>query len=459
MDGRLSGGRVGTGSRERLRSAGRTPLRVSSFQSTPNFVPTGPRIGAGRGRVATGATIRAAPLKTDSTTAVYVARSGRERGTGHLFQPTYTDRHGEKKKASIWWWRVSLKGVKQKPVSTGCTDEASARKWVRKRLTEMEEGDLSSLTADTLTLDKLERLITDDYIVNGYKSSRQVAYAFARFKRILGNVKARDLNTAKLKSYVAKRKGEGGAPATINNDLLFLGRAMNLAAKDGLVPRRSPGWLPMLKVDNARKGFFERPAFEAVLACIRSSPVSANDVLKRLFTVAYITGWRLHSDLLTRQWRHVDFDAGWLRLEPGEGKTGEGRMFPLAGELRTVLEAQRAYTDAVEQERGAIVPWVFHRDGKPVRCIQRAWERARVAAGVPGAWIHDFRRTAVRNMERGGVPRSAAMKLIGHRTETVYRRYAIVDESMLKEAGEKLSVLLERQKAEAAKVTAMRRNG
>ena len=63
------------------------------------------------------------------------------------------------------------------------------------------------------------------------------------------------------------------------------------------------------------------------------------------------------------------------------------------------------------------------------------------AAGVPARLIHDFRRTAVRNLERAGVPRSTAMKMVGHKTESVYRRYAIVDEQMLKEGAEKLARL------------------
>lgn len=42
--------------------------------------------------------------------------------------------------------------------------------------------------------------------------------------------------------------------------------------------------------------------------------------------------------------------------------------------------------------------------------------------------------TAVRNLERAGVPRSAAMAMIGHKTEVIYRRYAIVDEGILQEA-------------------------
>jgi hypothetical protein len=37
---------------------------------------------------------------------------------------------------------------------------------------------------------------------------------------------------------------------------------------------------------------------------------------------------------------------------------------------------------------------------------------------------------------------AVAMKLTGHKTEAVYRRYAIVAESDLREAGEKLSAAL-----------------
>ena len=54
---------------------------------------------------------------------------------------------------------------------------------------------------------------------------------------------------------------------------------------------------------------------------------------------------------------------------------------------------------------------------------------------------HDFRRTAVRNLERAGVPRSAAMAMVGHKTQSIYARYAIADESMLRDGAGRLAAL------------------
>jgi len=84
---------------------------------------------------------------------------------------------------------------------------------------------------------------------------------------------------------------------------------------------------------------------------------------------------------------------------------------------------------------------VFHRSGRPIRSYSRAWTAACKAAGLEGRLVHDLRRTAVRNLERAGVSRSVAMKLTGHKTEAVYRRYAITSAADLSEGVAKLAVL------------------
>jgi integrase len=123
-------------------------------------------------------------------------------------------------------------------------------------------------------------------------------------------------------------------------------------------------YVPMLREDNARQGFFERPQFEAVRRHLR-------EYLRPLVTFAHITGWRL-SEVLHLTWAQVDFHAGTVRLEPGTTKNRLGRTFPFTPELRALLESQRASTEKTGKQQGRIIPWVFHRQGKPIKDFRGA---------------------------------------------------------------------------------------
>jgi len=77
---------------------------------------------------------------------------------------------------------------------------------------------------------------------------------------------------------------------------------------------------------------------------------------------------------------------------------------------------------------------------KPQRIISfgKAWKAACRKAGCPGRLPHDLRRTAIRNFVRKGISENVAMKLSGHKTSSVFRRYDIVSGDELREAAEKL---------------------
>jgi hypothetical protein len=66
--------------------------------------------------------------------------------------------------------------------------------------------------------------------------------------------------------------------------------------------------ISLLREDNRRKGFFEPDQYRALLE-------KMPEYLKPVIQVAYITGWRIKSEILTRQKHHVDPGAGWLRLD------------------------------------------------------------------------------------------------------------------------------------------------
>jgi hypothetical protein len=124
--------------------------------------------------------------------------------------------------------------------------------------------------------------------------------------------------------------------------------------------------------------------------------------------------------------------------------------------LREVLERQQKWAKKVGKANGIVVPWVFCRaNGQPISKYSQTWREACRQAGIQRI-PYDFRRTAVRNLERAGVPRTTSMALIGHKTESIYRRYSIVDQAMLEVGAEKLEALQQTQNFTRPKVVSMR---
>jgi len=168
-------------------------------------------------------------------------------------------------------------------------------------------------------------------------------------------------------------------------------------------------------------------------------PAICPEALRPVVTFAYLTGWRIRSEVLPLEWRQVDFASrGSVRLDPGTTKNKQGRTFVMTAELRALLETQRAATEATQRKQGVVIPSVFHRRGRPIRDFYTAWRTACRLAGCPGMIPHDFRRTAARNLTRAGISEHVAMLLTGHRTREVFRRYDIATGGDLEEAAAKL---------------------
>jgi integrase len=339
------------------------------------------------------------------------------RGQGRVFKKT-----GSQKWYVEYWWRG-----RQHRESSGSYRERDAVALLNRRLGEVSTGRLVGPQVERTTFEELGQMLVDDYRVNGRKSMDRAKRSIHHLGVFFGGCLALDITPDRVSGYIRSRlDGKPPAkPATIQNELAALKRMFTLAHRAGKVPGRPP--FPSIRVRNTRSGFFEEEQLRAVLERLP-------EPIRVMVEFTYLTGWRI-GEVRRLTWRQVDFKAAIVRLEPGTTKNDEGRIFPFRAspELSGLLTSQRQLTSIVERETGRIVPWVFHRRGRPIRSFHDTWRQACREAGCPGRFIHDLRRTAVREMERAGVPRSVAMKLSGHKTESIYRRYAIVSEADLAE--------------------------
>jgi integrase len=138
-----------------------------------------------------------------------------------------------------------------------------------------------------------------------------------------------------------------------------------------------------------------------------------------------VTAWR-KGEVSGLEWRGVH--DGRISHGGNETKNKAPRSVALAGELVSIIERRQA---ARLTSTGTLSNLVFHRDGAAIVEFRKAWATACKKAGFPGTLFHDLRRSGVRNLIRAGVPQFVAMSISGHKTVSMFKRYAVTSEDDL----------------------------
>jgi integrase len=354
------------------------------------------------------------------------------------------------KGSRIWWMSYRGPDGKRKQESSHSPLRGVARRLLLRRNGAREHNLPVIKHAEQLTFYDASQAVIDDFTTNKKKSLKVVRRRIDKHLRsYFGNRRILGIARDDVVKFIAFRQGQGVtnrkgervgdvSNAEINRELQLLKRMFTLAIKSGRIAMRPD--IPMLAEDNVRQGFFEPQQYQAVLGHLPEH-------IQSVITFAYITGWRIRSEVLGLEWRQIDFDGAEVRLEPGTTKNKKGRTFPFTAAVRTLLQAQWTEHEKLKKA-GHICPKVFWRmvaderggEKKPRRILDftKEWKKACIAAGCPGRIPHDLRRTAVRNLVRAGIPQTVAMKLTGHKTDSVFRRYDIVSDLDLKDAARRL---------------------
>lgn len=346
--------------------------------------------------------------------------------------------------------------------SCGSPDCREAERLLKHRLAELGADSLGLCrfvgpSADRITMNVLFTQLEADFKLRGIKSLPQTLSHLTAAKKEFGNYRAVEITLALVDSwYQAQIAQNRPAIASLNRIVSMVSQALKLGVARQLlasacVLRKLP------EAGNARQGFFEKGDFAAVCQYLP-------DYLRDFAQFAYLTGWR-KSAIASLQWQDVDMQARTILLRPEHDKAGTGQLLALEGELWEIIERRRGEritkasatgqslqcvpvrSDA-ENGRAKFSLHVFHRYGFPIGDFRKAWAAACRQAGVSGKLFHDLRRTAARNLRRAGVSETVAMRILGQKTPSIFKRYSITDLDDLRQAQTRLQEHLAGQPAE-----------
>lgn len=367
----------------------------------------------------------------------------RTRGLGSVFQ-----------RGEVWWIVYHVAGKRHRE-SSHSANRTDAVRLLKQRISNAVVGKPVGTQIERTTFADLEKILVDDYVANERRSLRRVKLSLDHLREFFCDDRAIAIGSDRVVAYVAHRQEQGAARASINRELAALKRAFRLARRAKRVAEVPE--ISLLAENNARQGFLERDGYDRLLAALP-------EFLKPVITTAYFTGWRTHSEILTRRvadLRDIDSDRATLILDRQHSKNAEPREFPVGEipELREMLAQarERAIRIGGMADTPELNPHLFVRDdGSPIRDFRAHWRKACRAAGLGGLIPHDFRRSAVRNLSRAGVGQKDAMDLTGHKTIEVFHRYHIGEELTRRASGRKLAAFHEQERERAPKVAVLR---
>jgi integrase len=353
------------------------------------------------------------------------------RGDGRIF-----------KRGETWWMSFYVDGREQR--ESAKTNAEKARKTLRAKLKEVHAHELDP-TRPFLTQRHRRRTIGDlldalksDFEIRGIASKQNLSN-IKRTRGDFGMVRATVLSTEAVDGYIEQRLADGDAKASVNRVLQLLKQAYKLAELPSPKIRR------LDESDNVRRGFFSEAEIRRVMANLSGE-------LADFTLFAWLTGMR-KSEITSLRWE--DVDGGCIRLRAENAKNGTARLIPLEGELADLIARRRTSRQIKVDETVVISALIFHRNGEPIREFRKSWATACTKAGIRRLF-HDLRRSACRNMIAAGVAQVTAMQVSGHKTDSMFRRYAIVSETDLRTA---LRATQEYLAAASENVVAMASNG
>lgn len=239
-----------------------------------------------------------------------------------------------------------------------------------------------------------------------------------------GKTRLTDMNSRAVGQWLAEKRAQGLAPASVEKIRVILGRSFVLGASwDIPGTERNPArGIPRAPIRNARERFLTT---EEAARLKEAVAASQNTQLQHIVGLLLLTGARLR-ELLDAEWKNIDIERRSWFIPDTKTKP---RHVPLSTAAVAIIEALPRFKNC---------SWLLpNPDTKlPYVSIKGAWRTATKEANLPGLRLHDLRHSAASFMVNSGVDLFTVGKVLGHANVASTARYSHLANDVLLKAVE-----------------------
>ena len=327
---------------------------------------------------------------------------------------------------------ASRGGGKLKRWKVGSLNRTVAKQQEALIKTELMKGTINSKQAQVVTFKQWGEtylILEEVKRLRSYEDRHEIVQH--QLIPFFGTVLLTDIRPADVEAFrEQRRKRDGTQPSlqTINNDHTVLKHCLNVAIRRGLILTNPASAVPLPDPYNERDRVLSEEEWTRLYEV-------AKPHVKPVLLVAYQLGQRF-GEIVNLTWDRVDLQRGFITLRGIDTKTKKPRRVPLTPTVRGTLQE-------LTKVRTLITNHVFLYKGKPIKRISRTFRTALKEADIKDFRFHDLRHCASTNLRRAGVDTATAMKIVGHKSEKMWKRYNAIEESDLLNAANKLYKYLE----------------
>lgn len=316
------------------------------------------------------------------------------------------------------------------PFSIEDARDADSKRKVQKR----EHRIFDILPQAEMTFEELSKWYLGLESVKSRRYYLILSLSLMKFNRVFGNRIVGDIKFSEIENYQAKRKKEGKADSTIDQETGAAKAVIRKAFQDDKVGGN------VLKAFQNVKKLLKRNSNQRkrTLTPIEFGKLTefAAPHLKPILWTGYETGMR-EGEILGLTWGRLSLKDRTIKLRPEDTKDHEARVIPISDYLFEILNR---FPRGIQDDYP-----VFTYAGKPIKDTRTgmvaACKKAKIIYGrfKDGGFVyHDLRRTFVTDMRRAGVQESVIMEITGHSRGEVFDRYNQVSLDDTRQAVERL---------------------